>query len=73
MKAGNCDHLVKSKEAVQEVIKKKPGLRLDHVNSAGGKGGTTANRDRDELIPDVADGNLWFTQKRHFNYGAKKC
>ncbi len=43
MKAGYSDHLIKSKETVQEEIKKKTGLRLDYVNSAGGKGGTSTD------------------------------
>ena len=61
MKAGYCDHLVKSKEAVQDAIKKKTGLRLDYVNSAGGKGGTSTDGKQgrrfftDELIPVIGD------------------
>ena len=57
-KAGYCDHLKKSKE-VREVIKKKTGLRLDYVNSAGGKGGTSTDGKQgrrfysDELIPVI--------------------
>ncbi|GAB1609579.1 hypothetical protein Ahia01_001243700 [Argonauta hians] len=43
MKSGYSDHVIKSKEEVQDTIKKKTGLRLDYVNSAGGKGGTSTD------------------------------
>ena len=60
-KAGYCDHLYKSKGDVRETIKKKTGLCLDYVNSAGGKGGTSTDGKQgrrfysDELIPVIDD------------------
>ena len=39
MKAGYSDHVIKSKEQVQGIIKRKTGPRLDYVNSAGERGG----------------------------------
>lgn len=60
-KAGYSEHLDKSKAKVQEVIKKKTGLCLDYVNSAGGKGGTSTDGKQgrrfysDELTPVIRD------------------
>ena len=60
-KAGLCDHLYKSKDTVRDVIKKKTGLCLDYVNSAGGKGGTSTDGKQgrrfysDELRPVISN------------------
>ena len=60
--AGYKDHLKKSKDTVRDFIKKKKtGLRLDYVNSAGGKGGTATDGKQgrrffsDELTPVIAE------------------
>ena len=59
MRAGYSDHVIKSKEQVQGLIKKRTGLRLDYVNSAGGKGGTSTDGKQgrrffsEELLPVI--------------------
>ena len=42
-RAGFCDNLYKSKVEVRDFINERTGLRLDYVNSVGGKGGTSTD------------------------------
>ena len=70
-KKGYSDHVTKSKEKVQDVIKKKTGLRLDYVNSAGGKGGTSTDGKQgrrfysDELTLVIDDILIMPCNKKH--------
>lgn len=60
-KAGYTDHLQQSKNEVRQFIKTKSGLKLDYVNSAGGKGGTSTDGKQgrrfysDELIEVIGE------------------